>query len=206
MGRLKVNKPLPFFWVLLICFLMFPGFSPTPLFSQTENITVDETPVSIRVDGHLDDWPSARMIELDQLDQVVIGKILWKGKDDFNGRFFLCYDAKYLYLAALVQKSSQVTNENSGSALWNGDCLELFLSTDPSFQTQKRPRAGDYHIGFSPGTRCRNPQIYCFNKDCAISGARLVARKTKMGYLMEACLPLDFFKGLENRGWNDLWV
>ncbi|HJT25268.1 MAG TPA: hypothetical protein VJ873_11880, partial [bacterium] len=56
---------------------------------------------------------------------------------------------------------------------------------------------GDYHIGLSPGTDCKNPQMYCFNRDETIPGSRLVARITVKGYLMEACIPLSYFQGLD---------
>lgn len=164
--------------------------SPTPL-------TIDQAGAPIRVDGHLGDWPSTRMFLLDQPAQVTLGKVFWKGPDDFNGRVFLTYDDQYLYLSALVQKSGEVVGAKDADSLWNGDCLELFLSTHPDFTTRNHLSRGDYHIGFSPGSGCKSPRMYCFNKNTAIDGGRIVARKTLKGYLMEACVPLSFLEGLD---------
>lgn len=167
-----------------------PAPSPVPL-------TLDGTESPIRVDGHLGDWPSTRMFRLDQPAQVTLGKAFWKGPDDFNGRIFLTYDDQYLYLSALVQKNGEVVGAVDADSLWNGDCLELFLSTHPDFTTRVQLSRGDYHIGFSPGSGCKSPRMYCFNKNTSIDGGRIVARKTLKGYLMEACVPLSFLEGLD---------
>ncbi|HTA76805.1 MAG TPA: hypothetical protein VK791_06585, partial [bacterium] len=96
--------------------------------SSPSAITIDETTKSIRVDGYLVDWPVTRMILLNQKSQVTYGILNWKSKDDFSGRVFMTYDSQYLYLSAIVQKSSSVVNDNGGLSLWDGDCVELFLS------------------------------------------------------------------------------
>ncbi|HEY5038483.1 MAG TPA: sugar-binding protein, partial [bacterium] len=182
--------------VEVVFVFVFPvfAFSQAPVSTP---LTIDETTTPIRVDGHLEDWPATRMLLLNQASQAVLGRFLWKNPDSFSGRVFLTYDAAYLYVAVLVKRPAPAVNDNDKSALWNGDCLELFLSTDPAFQKQKRPTIGDYHIGFSPGTQCKNPRIYCFNKNKEIPGGRVIARKTNTGYLMEASVPLEFFGGLE---------
>src|SRR5579885_1546638 len=133
----------------------------TPLSAQTPSptpLTIDQTGAPVRVDGHLGDWPSTRMFLLDQPAQVILGRAFWKGPDDFNGRVFLTYDDQYLYLSALVQKSGEVVGAKDADSLWNGDCLELFLSTHPDFKARRRLSRGDYHIGFSPGSGCKSPR------------------------------------------------
>ncbi len=164
----------------------------------TTPITVDEAASSIRVDGHLGDWPSTRMILLNDRSQVTSGKINWKNKEQFNGRVFITYDPEYLYLSAVVKKSGDVVNNNGKLSLWDGDCVELFISAyTPGAGSKNRISRGDYHIGFSPGTNCANPQMYCFNKEKEIGGGRIIAKKTTQGYVLEACVPLTFFEGLE---------
>src|ERR1019366_3583078 len=100
-----------------------------PVYALAEVLAVDETSVPIRVDGHLSTWPAARMILLGQASQVVSGKSFWKNADDFNGRIFITYDSQFLYVAAIVQKKGAVINSNEKLSLWNGDCLEIYLST-----------------------------------------------------------------------------
>jgi hypothetical protein len=170
------------------------AFAQTP---QLTPLTIDETTVPIRVDGHLNDWPAARMILLNQKSQITYGKAYWKGPEDFSGRVFLTYDEQYLYVSVIVEKKAKkAVNSNDKLSLPNGDCLELFLSTNPHFDEQSRLSRGDYHIAFSPGNDCKNPQMYCLNKDMDIPGGRINARSTLKGYLMEICIPLAFFEGL----------
>jgi hypothetical protein len=185
--------------LVVLVFEMALAFS-TVAFAQTPQltpITIDETIVPIRVDGHLSDWPAARMILLNRKSQITYGKAYWKGEEDFSGRVFLTYDEQYLYVSAIVEKKSKkAVNGNDKLSLPNGDCLELFLSTNPHFDQESRLSRGDYHIAFSPGKDCKNPQMYCLNKDTDIPGGRINARNTLKGYLMEICIPLAFFKGL----------
>lgn len=185
--------------VLFLSLLLGSGISafaqtPTPI---TTPLTVTDTDKPIRVDGYLVDWPETRMILLNKKSQVSYGILNWKSPDDFSGRIFLTYDSQYLYLSAIVQKPSGVVNGNNGLGLWDGDCIELFLSAGTSDKHPKHITKGDYHIGFSPGTGCHDPQIYCFNKETAIGGARISARPSLSGYILEACVPLTFFDGLE---------
>ena len=136
------------------------------------------------------------MINLDESDQVVEGKFFWKGPDDFNGRVFLTYDQEFLYMAAVITRNGTPTNANNPAMLWNGDCLEVFLSTDPDPTHHRRLTRGDYHIGISPGTKCSNSQVWCFNQGKAVPGARVKAKNSKKGYVIEVALPLRFFSGL----------
>ncbi len=180
--------------ILFFLALSFLLYQNIPAFSET--ITVGDTNVSLSMDGHLQDWPDCRMINLDNADQVVEGKFFWKGPDDFNGRIFITYDQEFLYLAAVVTRNGTPTNANAPAILWNGDCLEVYLSTDPDPADHRRLTRGDYHIGISPGTKCANSQVWCFNQGKAVPGARVKAKNSKKGYVLEAALPLKFFSGL----------
>ena len=180
------------------CLLFLPlWWTAGTSLAATPTFTVDDVPAPIRVNGHLDDWPTTRMILLGQPSQVIYGKAYWRGLEDFNGRIFLTYDSQYLYVGAVVLKSGKVVNSSDKPFLWNGDCLELFLSTGAVGAGRQRLGQGDYHIGLSPGTECKDPQMFCFNKNKDIPGGRIVARAVKTGYLLEASIPLSFFAGLD---------
>ncbi len=184
--------------LFLSLFLVVPLWAQTPVVTPvTTPLTVTDTDKPIRVDGYLVDWPKTRMILLNKKSQVTYGLLNWKSSDDFSGRIFLTYDSQYLYLSAIVQKPSGVVNDNKDMALWDGDCIELFLSAGAADKHPNHITKGDYHIAFSPGTGCRNPQIYCFNKETRIGGGRVSARPSLNGYILEACVPLTFFEGLE---------
>ncbi len=171
-----------------------------PLHAQTPAptpMTIGEADGKIRIDGHLEDWPPARMFHLYQKNQVTSGAPFWKDDDSFSGRIFLTYDAQFLYLSAVVTKVNPVVNEGSKLSLLNGDCVELLLSTGQNSARRNRLSRGDYHLGFSPGTDCKYPSLYCFNLDREITGARVVARKDPRGYVLEAAVPLSFLEGLD---------
>lgn len=153
-------------------------------------VTVDECATTIRIDGHLDDWPLARMFHLNQKSQVTSGLSFWKDEDDFSGRVFITYNTQYLYFSAVVTKANPVVNDGSRLSLLNGDCVELLISTHHSAKRRTRLSRGDYHFGFSPGTDCKFPSLYCFNLDEEVTGARIVSRKTSKGYVVEAEIPL----------------
>jgi hypothetical protein len=201
----KTKSFMGFIFGFLLLGCPIAGFgqtpSPTPssmsLWTPPPPITVNETNKPIRIDGFLVDWPIARMILLNQKSQVSYGMLNWKTKDEFSGRIFLTYDSQYLYLSAIVQNTYGVVNDNSGMSLWDGDCIELFLSTDSADDHRNRISKGDYHIGFTPGSGSGNPRMFCFNKEKTIGGGRISARSTGHGYILEACIPLTFFEGLE---------
>jgi len=188
-----------YFSGLVFCPAVGQGQTPAPTMDRTTlaPITVNDANKSIRIDGFLVDWPVTRMILLDQKSQVTSGILNWKSKDNFSGRIFLTYDDQYLYLSAIVQNASGVVNDNNGMSLWDGDCIELFLSTDAPTGQRNRISKGDYHIGFTPGTGGNNARMFCFNKEQTIGGGRVSARPTGHGYILEACIPLTFFEGLE---------
>ncbi len=203
---------------MFFLFLCGPIRAQTP---QPTPLTIDGTPLPIRVDGHLIEWPNARMVLLDQRSQVTEGKAFWKGEDDFSGRVFLTYNEQFLYIAAIVQKPGgnpylpledaypgqavsptasttiHVVNQGSGLSLWNGDCLEFYISTDAGVQDRQKLSRGDFRIAISPGTDCKNPRIYCLNLDKEIAGGRVISRLTKSGYILEAGIPWAFFEGMK---------
>lgn len=55
----------------------------------------------------------------------------------------------------------------------------------------------DYHLAFSPGTDCKDPKVFCLNKNTEVPGARLHAQPTTNGYILEGSIPLDFLEGLK---------
>src|SRR5579859_2030179 len=179
-----------------LCFSILAAALILTFSAHADVLTIDETTTSLRIDGHLDSWPEARMITLNQASQITEGKVFWKDEDDFSGRIFLTYDSQYLYVAAIVTKRGRPVNNEAKLSLWNGDCLEIFLTANPKWKSSHRPSSLAYHIGISPGTDCKNPQAWCLNKNCSIPTVRLVSRNTRKGYILEAGIPLSFFEGL----------
>ncbi len=196
-GEAIVVKPFRtgVFYLGIFLILGTPPFFIFPPACFSDPLTVNDTSIALNMDGHLEDWPACRMIDLNQDSQVVDGKFFWKSPDQFSGRVFLTYDSEFLYVALIVTRPGSPVNNNKPSALWNGDCLELFLSGDADSSAQGRLTRADYHIGLSPGTNCVNPEVWCFNRNEPVAGARVKSKNSKKGYILEAALPLSFFKG-----------
>ncbi len=188
-----VLKYLLFAWVWIIA---IPPFVCAQTSILTP-LTIDEATTPIRIDGHLDDWPTSRLFHLYRKNQVTSGAPFWKDDDNFSGRIFITYNAQYLYLAAIVTKLLPIVNDGAKLSLMNGDCVELLLSTEQSASRRNRLSRGAYHLGFSPGTNCKFPSLYCFNMDKEITGGRIAVRKDPKGYVLEACIPLTFLEGLD---------
>ncbi len=197
MERQAQPRKFYYFQTLLRLFLLSYLFYPSLLFADSPVLTVDQTLNPIRVDGHLEDWPSARMILLNQSSQIVEGRAFWHEEDDFSGRVFLTYDSQYFYVGAIITKKGRVVNDHGGLSLGNGDCLEVFLSTNPHWKTNPKPSPWDYRIALSPGTDCKNPTAYCLNRNENVEKTRVVTRKTPKGYVLECAIPLEFLEGLE---------
>jgi len=184
--------------LILILLMFFPYFpvSRSCAVVLPAELTLKDSPRPIRVDGKLKDWPESRVVLMDREDFVAEGRGFWQGPADGSAKVYLTYDAEYLYLAAVVMQDHPPVNTRDGAELWNGDCIELMVSSrqgplDPFFST------GDSHIGLAPGNGAAHPRGWCFHRDREVQGLRISSRKTNTGYLLEAAVPLAAFGGLE---------
>lgn len=96
-------------------------------------------------------------------------------------------DAEYLYLAAEVIDSSPLVNDRSASELWNGDAIEIAIST----KSGSSPRRlifypGDVHLGLRLG---KDPVCYHWTRNTILTNAIIATRATSAGYIVEAAIP-----------------
>ena len=156
------------------------------------NTTVIRRAPSMTIDGDLAEWGYANAMTVDAAYQVK-SSAGWGGTADASAVALSLYDAQYLYLAIHVQDNNKLPNANTGSAIVNGDGVELYLSTYvEQYNTTARTYGGtyDYHLAIS---YANTPQAYMLSHNKALTGASIVKVDTSDGYVIEARIPWSNF-------------
>jgi uncharacterized repeat protein (TIGR02543 family) len=146
-------------------------------------------------DGDLSEWGYANTITADASYQVNGSLSNWSGPADCSFKAKFLYDAQNLYVAVVVRDDQKLPNPNTGSAIRNGECVELYLSTYPSqFNTLTRATTYnsqyDYCLGISYAA---NPQIYMFSHSTTPTNIVASKAETSDGYIIEAKIPWSNF-------------
>jgi len=151
-------------------------------------------PASMAIDGDLSEWGYANPLNADTSSQVKTPANGYGGVSDSSFRAQLMYDAQNLYLAVNVKDDTKLANNATGSAIVNGDGIELYLSNYPEQYDVSRGSTYnsqyDYHLAISYAD---SPQAYILSHGRAPTG--LVASKveTSDGYIIEAQIPWSNF-------------
>jgi hypothetical protein len=178
------------------------------------------TPVTI--DGTLEDW--VRRLEstnwTGKMD-VRKGKVLeWiraapiyvnpttsaveagsvKDPADFSAVLYLLWDARHLYVAAVVADDELVTQHDGGD-IWQDDAVELWLDCRHDAVTHTLFQDDEYQLGFSPAGQergravawaWRNPKAEPVTAAMAVASAQ-----TQTGYILEASVPWAVLSGCQ---------
>ena len=115
------------------------------------------------------------------------------------------YDSDRLYVAFDVTDATPALNDATPGAMWNGDALELYLSTDPKrLTTTGKLTDQDYiiHVACTPSTDRARVEVSLLSagKTWNPPGAQLavVRRPDKSGYRVELAVPWDAMR----KGWR----
>ncbi|MHC4464567.1 MAG: sugar-binding protein, partial [Planctomycetota bacterium] len=81
------------------------------------------------IDGDLSDWNLEAMTPavLDTAKQLYSGHASWTGPEDSSGEFYLLWDDVNIYIA-VVMKDDKLSQNKTGSSIWNADAIEVFFS------------------------------------------------------------------------------
>lgn len=150
----------------------------------------------LKIDGSLSDWDLSSPITMKDISFFKEG-LDWKGLQDLSGSAYMMWDNAYLYLAAKVTDANPLVNYKQKQDIWNGDGIEVVMSTDPSADPDRTTfSSSDYQIGFGTGNGKDNPPtIWNWQRHRTPNGSEIVAKKTKDGYILEAKIPWEFFRG-----------
>lgn len=146
------------------------------------------------LDGVVDDWFSP----INKVGNISYGEADWGGESDAWADVQFAWDEGYLYLAAVVRDDAYV-QANTGTNIYRGDGLEVLLDLDlrGDIDDQKLS-ADDYAVILSPGLQepGNNPEAVLWVNDAFAMPAEKVymaARRTEVGYIMEAAIPWKLF-------------
>jgi len=94
-----------------------------------------------------------------------------------------------------------LTNAQKNDAIWNGDCLEICVSTDPKADPA-RPRFGgtDWQLGFAPQDTAKSLPARSWEWSklrSSVPGAELISQPAEGGYALEASFPWASLNGFK---------
>jgi beta-mannanase len=165
---------------------------------ETKTAVALKTSQEIKIDGNLADWNLSAPIRMKDIAFFKEGSD-WQGPNDLSGDAYLMWDATNLYLAAKIADVSPLINKKQRQDIWNGDGIEIVISTDPSADKKRTTfLSSDYQIGFSTGDGQDNPPtIWNWQRRRTPAGSEIVVKKTSQpdGYSLEAKIPWAFFRG-----------
>lgn len=124
-------------------------------------------------------------------------------KSGLEGTAKVGWDQEYLYLVVEVSDDTPLRNAQKNDEIWNGDNLEVCLSTDPQADPERGfYTASDWQFGFSTGDPAQAvpPSSWEWSQlKAPVPGARVVARPTEGGYRLEVSLPWAAVRGFQPR-------
>ena len=152
-------------------------------------------PSAMTMDGDLSEWVYANPITVNTTAQVKANASSWGGAADASVTAQTMYDSQNLYVAFTVKDNTKLANSNTGSAIVNGDGVELYLSTFNEQYNTSRTGATygstyDYHLAISYAS---TPHAYMLSHSKALTGAVISMVDTSDGYIIEALIPWSNF-------------
>ncbi len=182
-----------------------PTSTPAPTATNTPNPRVKSEATYLSsapdIDGVWDEWKTTQY----PITSVVFVNSEATVDKDFKASYRVGWDSNYLYLAVKVHDKQYVQNA-SGANLYQGDSIELLLSTNPNADS---PYLGltavDYQIGISPGMDNigKNMEAYRWfpqNKAGKLTNITIGAVPMTEGYRIEAAIPWSVFSITPSRG------
>jgi hypothetical protein len=137
------------------------------------------------------------------------GEPLWKGvpsiavegKGGFGGAVSLGWDSERLYIKAELTDPNPLVNSGKDDGIWNGDCLELCVSTDvASDPARRRFGPADWQLGFAPADEAKAMPARSWEWSklrSQIPGAEVESVRTDKGYTLKASMPWQALKGFK---------
>lgn len=146
----------------------------------------------ITIDGDLADWGEAEWIELNSAALFAEGTI-WRGSRDSSGNIAVRWDSEAIYFAAQVEDDKPLKNLKRRNFLWDGDAIEVTLSTNPrAHPSRSKYDPTDFQIGLSPGDGGNNsPAMWVWQLKAAPENGEIEVQKSSdpVGYTLEAKIP-----------------
>jgi len=153
----------------------------------------------ITVDGNLKDWTKAEPAYVTKsASYVEKGKV--KDDSDLSVAFYTLYDEVNLYFAAIVTDDEVITRQKDG-AIWQDDCIEIWLDDANDSTTPIMFADDDYQIGVSPQSETRkSTESYVWQNpdaELVMKAIKVASALTDKGYIIEASIPIKVLYELD---------
>lgn len=160
-------------------------------------------PGAVKLDGDLKEFADAPPILIDGSNPRKVIKSRREklgGPEDLSADIRLMYDKQYLYIGVNVT-DDVVNNNKKPYEIFDGDCLELYLCSDPELTYKQRGkvknRSGDRKLILAPTSRGGKPVILSGFADTGDVAAKIACITRPGGYVMEARVPLAALNGTD---------
>jgi len=132
------------------------------------------------------DWSAAASVEV-------------AGKNGLGGSVRFFWDEERFYVRADIKSRFPLKNSQKNDGIWNGDCLEICVSTDPKADPSRtRFASSDWQLGFAPadaGASLPERSWEWSKLKSAVPGAEVASTAIDGGYRLEVSFP---WKALNN--------
>lgn len=179
-----------------VVWICWTSIAPSCLWAADPPILSLRDSGSLRIDGRLDDWPITGRWELGSKSQVLEGRPYWLGPESLSAKLYFSYDMDNLYVAAVVRQGHQANGATKEGVRPEGDGLELTVSSGWDEKRSQGWTRRDVSFLLSPGDKTHFPMVWNQARQETAPGARIIAKKTAQGYLVEAALPWSLFPGI----------
>lgn len=158
-------------------------------------LVTDPSPV---IDGDLKEWGNRGALRtINQPEQVGYGRPAWQGPDDLSGWVKLGHDDRQLFIACHVVDSF-FSQTQSGVGMWLGDhvigWVDFVRSGRKEDFVQFGLSSGSLRAPGSAGPNIKPEFVIWEPPGWSPLGASVAARRTEVGYDLEAAIPWTVFK------------
>lgn len=173
---------------------LFNGITVAPGDGMVKAAKAVKARSPIKIDGSLSDFSDGLPIVMDKKENLQEGTE-WAGPKDLSGAVIVKWDNEYLYVAVKVTDITPMTNKKRRGDIWNGDGIEITISTDPGADPNREDVSDrDFQIGFGTGDGRQNkPSVWIWQKRSQPEGSEIAVKKTATGYNLEAKVPWRSF-------------
>lgn len=161
-------------------------------FESAGNVYFDEISV-VPFKGTLNKMYNARfdndiVLEMDGLLQESV----WENRITAEGhQIALLGSSEYLYVGGEIVDKTPLMNSKSGDEVWNGDGVEVAISTNPEANPKRKQLLlTDQHFCIKMGAETA---VWDYQANSPILGSSVKYVKTSNGYSFEAKIPYSYF-------------
>ena len=180
------------------------------------------TYTAIRVDGTLEDWVRrlessnwAGQLEVKKgnvlewiravpayvntlMSKVESGNV--KSPADLSAVVYTAWDARHLYIAAVVTDDEVVT-QHEGADIWQDDAVEIWLDCRHDAVTHTLVQDDEYQLGFSPASQYRSQALgWAWRNprpEPVLKALKVASSPRPGGYVLEAAVPWETLQGCQ---------